>query len=501
MNTPDARLDAPDDIAEFEARLETALENGDNESIIFEWSDNLDLQQNVRPTLARKVRDIYTGQNGISYGHAERLARRQTPASVPVSSDGGDVADQRTVMPELSEGRSGPHNNVDNAARIIAAQFGNRLCFDTFSSDVLLDGAALTDGDMRATQIHMQRMTPLHRISKSDTSEAMKFVAEANRINIAEKSLLSGPPWDGDERVKFFMTDIFDAPSDAYHEAVSRYFWLSLVERTRNPGSQVDMMVVLEGAQGIGKSRAARIIGGSYYTEAIAHDFGSRDMLLTIRGKLICELSELASLRKREIEHIKATLTARHDEYRAPYAERPQIIPRTAIFVGTTNSNDWQADDTGGRRFLPVKCKTARPDLVAQYREQYFAEALHLHTQTGADWWRQFGDSEWCTAQELRDERRARDPWEHDIDEWLHAVGTGLRPRNGEVTTADVLNALGVKTERKTRADEKRVGDILRLLGGIRTRARRDGRRAYVYTFAPTDPHDGSNVPNDPNCP
>ena len=42
---------------------------------------------------------------------------------------------------------------------------------------------------------------------------------------------------------------------------ISKNFWLSMIGRAYRPGCQVDNMIVLEGAQGIGKSAALRVIG------------------------------------------------------------------------------------------------------------------------------------------------------------------------------------------------------------------------------------------------
>ena len=82
-----------------------------------------------------------------------------------------------------------------------------------------------------------------------------------------------------------------------------------------------------------------------------------------MRGKWVCELSELAGMGRRETETVKAAITRQVDTYRPPYARRAVDVPRRAVFVGTMNRDDFLQDGTGGRRFLPFRCGVADPRL------------------------------------------------------------------------------------------------------------------------------------------
>jgi hypothetical protein len=440
---------------------------------------------------------IAAGGDVVAYirDHVDReLPKRYESDNEPITTKHVDtevikVKQQRAMLsiplPELSEGKNGPFSNADNAARILHTVFGDRLTFDTFSNRVLFDNCVISGAQVVDLMIMMQRQTPLVRVTKDIVYDAMLNTARQNQVNVVSKWLDALPPWDGTPRVATFLMDVFDCGINPYFNSASKYFWMSLVARIKNPGCKVDMALVLEGVQGIGKSEAVRAIGQDLYVEVVAHDFGSRDFMLAIRGKLICELAELASLRKREIEHVKATITARFDEYRAPYEKTNESVPRTAIFVGTTNTSDWQADDTGGRRFLPVRCNAARVDLITENRTQYFAEALTMYAEAGDNWWRQFNDDEWATATAFQAERRPIDPWEHEISQWLNTTdAVGNSNREKIITTNLILHeCLRMPVDRMNKSDQMRIGAILRTLGARKRRNNASEGRGFRYVF------------------
>lgn len=201
--------------------------------------------------------------------------------------------------------------------------------------------------------------------------------------------------WDGAKRLDKWLMDYLGTKDTEYTRAVGRKWIISAVARGMNPGCQADHMLILEGKQGIGKSQALRALGGPFYTEFSRGMTGTgsnhKDMVASITGKLIVEMSELATIKKADIESLKAILTTPVDDVRLSYERDAKSYPRTCVFAGTTNEvgQAYIADSTGARRFWPVvagECGPVRIERLKEDRDQLWAEAVEAY-ESGEDWW------------------------------------------------------------------------------------------------------------------
>jgi putative DNA primase/helicase len=143
----------------------------------------------------------------------------------------------------------------------------------------------------------------------------------------------------------------------------------------------------LEGPQGIRKSSALRVIGGSWFTEQHENANDHKRFSEILEGKLLVEISEMDAFQRSEMTRVKAAITNRSDRYRGSYDPRATDHPRQCIFVGTTNRDDWNRDETGARRFWPIKCHgIIDVEAIATDRLQLYAEAV-ARFKAGESWW------------------------------------------------------------------------------------------------------------------
>lgn len=141
-----------------------------------------------------------------------------------------------------------------------------------------------------------------------------------------------------------------------------------------------DIVPILEGGQGIGKTRFCWFISVNpqkYYVDmADLQLTNSRDTLASIRGKLIGELGELAGLKRTELESIKAFISRPTDPIRRLYTESLIESPRTVSFIGSTNEREYLRDTTGNRRFWPIRINSIDNDL---YSKRDLAKQLYIY--------------------------------------------------------------------------------------------------------------------------
>jgi putative DNA primase/helicase len=293
------------------------------------------------------------------------------------------------------------------------------------------------------------------------------------------------------------VTKYLGAEDAPLNRAIGSRWMISGVARIMEPGAQVDHMLILEGPQGAKKSSALKTLAGAnWFTDELA-EIGSKDAAQQMRGIWIIEIAELDAISRAEVSRIKAFLTRTTDRYRPPYERYVVEVPRQCVFAGSVNPETYLQDETGNRRFWPVRCGSIDIDALRNDRDQLWAEAVTRYRQ-GAIWW--FAESELIALAKIeQDKRYQADAWDARIDRWLayerrrvnHGYGNYDDWRDEEVERPSTLTdvsvgeileqALGIEPARWTRADQMRVSAYLKTREWERYQARRGVFREWRY--------------------
>ena len=285
------------------------------------------------------------------------------------------------------------------------------------------------------------------------------------------RDYLAGRKWDGQQRVGRWLSTYMGADDLPYTRAVGQAFLVSAVARVLQPGCKSDQLIVLEGGQGIGKSTSLRIFGGPWFSDELA-DVGSKDAAMQVRSAWILEMSELDALGRREVATVKAFLSRSTDRFRPPYGRRVVEVPRQSVFAGTTNSDSYLRDETGGRRFWPVGVRRADTEGLERDRDQLWAEAVALY-RAGERWWLE-DESLIKDATHEQEARYSGDPWDDLIRRFIQG--------RASVTIGEILeNVLHIDKARWTQAEQNRAARSLRSLDFERKQKRDGNDRYYEY--------------------
>lgn len=304
------------------------------------------------------------------------------------------------------------------------------------------------------------------------TGEAAIVVAEENTFHPVRDYLESVRSlWDGLEHIDTVLPAAFGVEPTPYAKAVFRATMIAAVARIMKPGCKADTVLILEGAQGARKSTAVNVLFSPWFSDDLA-DMGSKDSAMQARGVWCIELAELSSMNRGEVERVKAFITRRVDRFRPAYGKYVIEAPRSCIFIGTTNSESYLRDESGARRFWPVKCGNIDTNMLQSWRDRLWAEAVSLY-DADEHWWLTDTDTIEA-AQAEQDSRFVTDPWEVLVQQ-----AVALKE---QVTIEDLLSEpLAVEKARQTTADLMRVGRILKRMGWRKVRHSKGGSRGYAY--------------------
>jgi putative DNA primase/helicase len=402
-----------------------------------------------------------------------------------------------------------------NEANVITAlsndeAFAGALVFDDFRQEVLVmrklewdeDAATLprpwSDADDVRCAEWLQRREI--NVAPAIVSRSVGAVAREVRVHPV-RDYLDRLRWDGVERLAHWTVRYLGADDTQLNRAFGARWIISAVARIMQPGVKADHMLILEGPQGARKSSAIKTLAGAdWFTDEIA-EIGSKDAAQQMRGIWIIEIAELDAISRAEVSRIKAFLTRTTDRYRPPYERYIVTVPRQCVFAGSVNPETYLRDETGNRRFWPVRCGSIDLDALARDRDQLWAEAVARY-RDGAIWWLDEPELV-ASAKAEQDQRYHADAWDARIDRWLvyerrrvnHGYGNYDDWRDEEVERPSPLTdtavgeilegALGIEPARWTRADQMRVTAYLKARGWQRYQGRigggRDSSREWRY--------------------
>lgn len=425
------------------------------------------------------------------HAHCEHRTRGDYLAAVGYAEDVSGlfpVVEDETPLPAFAREKNG---TIKALIGNVTAALGHRgmaglvLGFDSFRDEIMhgpggADGwQPFTDVDYVKLRIRLEAkgFAPIGRELIRDAVDLVARGAPFDSAHAWLERLV--PAWDGTARVASFLRDWWGAEDTAYTRAVASYLWTALAGRVLEPGCKADMVPIFVGPQGCGKSTGVARMAPTHevFAEISLHD-KEDDLSRRLKGRLVVELGELRGLHTRELEAIKAWITRRVENWVPKYREFATTYPRRCLFFGTTNQDQFLADSTGNRRWLPVK--VGQVGDFSGVLLQLWAEAREMFREGGVDWRAE------RLAAEAHEEHTMADPLEAAVRRWLETpddIAGGAPGARDWVSVAEVCEGVGIDARKPSaRGDQMRIGEILRVrLGYERKQQRVNNERVWAY--------------------
>ena len=277
------------------------------------------------------------------------------------------------------------------------------------------------------------------------------------------------PAWDGHTRIPQLMSTITlaedaDAAKRAQYTMYVRKWLVQVIAAVfttmENPHT-LDHVLILQGAQGIGKTRWVAALfppgikehcAGSKAIVISQYRTDQTKLMMELGRTLICNVNEIDTLlTPSTYSEFKRMLDATKDDIVLPYGKATTPMLRRTVFIGSTNKTQLFADPTANRRFWLLHARRLNfqhnIDLM-----QLWAEAYHYYKQ-GEHWW--ISDNSILRMQEV-DNRQAMNTMADDIIDALNNTFDHTQPLEQwqPYTFPRICTLLGITA--KPRSDEHR---------------------------------------------
>lgn len=332
------------------------------------------------------MRDFVTSLDEVRHLMAtERMTEAAQDFGITVETD--EAATEWTK--QLTFTRSG---NIESTSHNIEVIMNNdpalvdMVRLDTFERRAVLvrstpwrevSGRAYwSDADDAGLRVYLENVYGI--AARAKIEDALTLALE-KRSTHPVREYLESLTWDGIPRLDSLLIDYLGAADNEYTRTVTRKFLVATVARVMQPGCKFDHMLVLTGAQGLGKTLLAQKLAGRWFSNTLDTVQG-KEAYEALEGVWIMEMGELTATKKADIEAVKHFISKTEDAFRVAYGRRKSYFPRQCTFMGTTNDAVFLRDRTGNRRFWPVGVRDTGErnvwDLTQETVDAIWAEAL-----------------------------------------------------------------------------------------------------------------------------
>lgn len=257
----------------------------------------------------------------------------------------------------------------------------HKIVYYGFSESELKDTLANTAATILKeafTALKMKKITP------ETISDCMLLHATRRAFNPVLE-IINGTQWDGVDRLNeiYSMWNIIDD-----FDRVLIHKWLiqcyCMLHNELDGAFGAEYTLVFKGAQGAGKTQFFKHLAlhDEFFKEGATLDPNDKDSRLEALSTWICELGELGSTMKKDIDMLKAEMTRAIDIIRPPYARTANEYPRRTSFCATVNDEKFLLDTTGNRRWGIIRLDD---DLKVPYSTVKKLNSLQLWAQIAVE--------------------------------------------------------------------------------------------------------------------
>lgn len=300
----------------------------------------------------------------VAFGGATELPKAQDRSSLPMGEtvqQWNDVLMAEHIFVHLTKSNKGMAT-TDNVV-LLARQYGVTIRYNELSrlTEITLPPSAPRTSSDRSDDANMTEFKSLAtrcEMSTTGFEELVEAVAARNSYNPLLDAI-NGVEWDGKDHVAMFLDTFIPKDGDTEYRDVVMSRWLKagwhMMTNSLQAARSQRNVLTLVGAQMAGKTSQMKHLFGDfkrYVLEGQQIDPSNKDTKELISKHCLVEIGEIeATVRKSDMEALKAFITQRVDTFRPAYGRRSIDFCRKSFFYATANSDEFLTDATGNTRF------------------------------------------------------------------------------------------------------------------------------------------------------
>lgn len=330
-----------------------------------------------------EITKALAGLREVYRGKSETAAAKVLPFRSADFSEFGDCPEIDPEQPGLSIDKNGNVRNTNGNLRILVkTKLAPRK--DVFANKFYANGRQIVDKDGVEFAADLSQDVGVEYNTTRVKEAIVSYAEEYHPV----KDYLESLKWDGVERAETTFIDWLGAEDiTGYTRLATRQFLKAMIKRIYEPGCEHQEILVLVGPQGIYKSNILRDLSKGWFYDSLDNP-DTKIVGERTAGSWIVELQELKIFKGLNEETKKEFLSRREEKYRAAYDRFVSEYPRQFVLAGTTNRQEFLADYTGDRRYIPIQCggqayaiSKAPWDHFPAQVDQILAEAVELYKQ------------------------------------------------------------------------------------------------------------------------
>lgn len=268
---------------------------------------------------------------------------------------------------------------------------------------------------------------------------------------------LDGLAWDGVPRIDQWLATYCGADDTELIGEFGSKFLVAAVRRIKQPGIKFDTMLVLEGAQGAGKSRlAAKLaVRDEWFCGSLDLKSDDKSKAELLSRAWIVECQELDGLNKTASQSLKKFLSTAIDLFRPAYGRTVLSYKRHCVILGTTNESTYLNDLTGNRRMWPVAVGEIDLKGLSADLDQLWAEAVVREGNGGSI---VLPKHLWGEAERVQGFRMIE-------DNFAEVLTDNFAERTGKVSMDSIKLLLNLDAPRMSAVNSRRIKAAMKELG------------------------------------